>query len=80
MAIQTEGRRLALHVSLRPQLDPWLVGWLVGNQDFRLPRQYGLRKTIYLLQYAEISIELFLQALYSGLVFFSDSVEKLVLN
>jgi hypothetical protein len=29
MARQNEGRRLGLHASLRPQLDIWLVGWLV---------------------------------------------------
>jgi hypothetical protein len=27
MAIQTEGRRLAIRENLRPQLDLWLVGW-----------------------------------------------------
>jgi phage antirepressor YoqD-like protein len=31
MAIQTEGRRLALRASLRPQFTLWLVGWLVNN-------------------------------------------------
>jgi hypothetical protein len=31
MAIQTEGRRLALRASLRLQLDLLLVGWLVGR-------------------------------------------------
>jgi hypothetical protein len=29
MAIQTEERRLALRASRRPQLELWLVGWLV---------------------------------------------------
>jgi len=28
MAIETEGRRLALRASRRPQLELWLVGWL----------------------------------------------------
>ena len=31
MAIQTEGSRLALRASRRPQLDLWLVGWLDGR-------------------------------------------------
>ena len=30
MAIQTEGRRLTLCSILRPKLNLWLVGWLVG--------------------------------------------------
>jgi len=29
MAVYNEGRRLALRASLRPQLDLWLVGWLL---------------------------------------------------
>jgi len=31
MAIQTEGSRLALRASGRPQLDLWLVGWSLSH-------------------------------------------------
>jgi hypothetical protein len=31
MAKQARGRRLALHASLLPRLDFWLVGWLLGS-------------------------------------------------
>ena len=35
MAIQTEGSRLALRASRRPQLDLWLVGWLLEKRWIR---------------------------------------------
>ena len=34
MAKQTEGRRLTRRASRRPQLDLWLVGWLLGKGRF----------------------------------------------
>ena len=40
----------------------------------------GHGKPFILLQYTEISFELFYQALYLGMVFFTDSVYKQVLN
>jgi len=38
MAIQTEGRRLALRPSLRPQIFGWLVGWLMNRSTLAIRR------------------------------------------